>query len=166
MIGCWRRELRLRRRRAEWLCAERNFIHLYCAFYTCAVCTCIYTHNSMNIIHLIPGIHTGSGVSFVLYLSKQRYFTNTAESFIVHNTHEINVSHQAITWMATMDRTTSSGLVLKRHVNYMSLRSTCILMQNGAPAHRVPWCQAVVWIELETFGGKRCSPDNSPNLNR
>ena len=41
--------------------------------------------------------YTGSGVSFVLYLSKQRYFANTSESFIVHNTPEINVSHQAIT---------------------------------------------------------------------
>ena len=104
----------------------------------------IKNNDTQTKLSMFQRYYTGSGVSFVLYLSKQRYFANTAESFIVHNTPEINVSHQAITWMATMDRKTSSGLVLKRRVNDINLRSTCILMQNGAPAHRVPWCQAVV----------------------
>lgn len=65
--------------------------------------------------------------------------------------------------LPAINRTASSGSVLKRCM--VDDRSTCIFMQDGAPAHRSAKAQRWCAANLPDFWRKEVWPGNSPDLN-
>lgn len=65
--------------------------------------------------------------------------------------------------LPAINRTRSSGSVLKRRM--VDDRSTCIFMQDGAPAHRSVRAQQWCRDKLPHFWAKDVWPGNSPDLN-